>query len=105
MTGAGNTIDRTARAPLPPFDDEAPLGASEMVAIASKHRWKIVAALLLPPLVAVALILLLPKTFRAQSDIMVKTGREYMAQGDGESAGFTAPSSTKQVASTPRSRC
>lgn len=89
-------VSRAARAPLPPFDDAAPVGASEMVAIASKHRWKIVGALLLPPVVALAVIILLPKTYRAQSDIMVKTGREYMAQGDGESAGFTAPTSTKQ---------
>lgn len=95
MSGAG-AASRAARAPLPPFDDEAPVGASEMVAIASKHRWKILFALLLPPFVALALVIILPKTYRAQSDIMVKTGREYMAQGDGESAGFTAPTSTKQ---------
>lgn len=92
MSGAS----RAARAPLPPFDDEAPLGAGEMLAIVFKHWWKIAAALLLPPLVALALIVLLPKTYRAQSDIMVKTGREYMAQGDGEGGGLTAPSSTKQ---------
>lgn len=92
----GTVPSRAERASLPPFDDGAPLDAGEMVAIASKHRWKILGALLLPPVVALALILLLPKAYRAQSDIMVKTGREYMAQGDGESAGFTAPTSTKQ---------
>lgn len=87
---------RTARPPLPPFDDEAPLGAGEMLAIVFKQRRKIAVALLLPPLVALALIVLLPKTYRAQSDIMVKTGREYMAQGVGEGGALTAPSSTKQ---------
>ena len=84
------------RAPLPSFDDEAPIGAREMVAIALRHRWRIAVALMLPPLIAVALIVMLPKTYRAQSDIMVKTGREYMAQGDIESATLTAPTSTKQ---------
>ncbi len=84
-----------ARAPLPPFD-EAPIGAREMLAIVLRHRWTLVAAVLIPPLVALALILLLPKVYRAQSDIMVKTGREYMAQGDIESATLTAPTSTKQ---------
>ena len=67
-----------------------------MVAIVSRHRWKIIAAFLIPPLIALALIVLLPKTYRAESDIMVKTGREYMAQGDIESAALTAPTSTKQ---------
>ena len=81
---------------MPPFDEEAPIGAREMVAIAFRHRWKIAAAFVAPPLIAAALIVLLPKTYRAQSDIMVKTGREYMAQGDIESANLTAPTSTKQ---------
>ena len=67
-----------------------------MVAIVLKHRGKIVLALLLPPLLALALALVLPKSYRAQSDIVVKTGREYMAQGSGESANLTAPTSTKQ---------
>ncbi len=79
-----------------PFDDEAPASPDEMAAIAYRHRWKIIAALASPPLAALALILLLAPSYRAQSDIMVKTGREYMAQGDGESAALTAPSSTKQ---------
>ena len=91
-----SAMGRPARAPLPPFDEQAPVGAREMLAIAFKHRLMIAAALLLPPLAALALLILLPKTYRAQSDIMVKTGREYMAQADGESAGFTAPTSTKQ---------
>ncbi len=85
-----------ARSPLPPFDDAAPVGAREMAATALRHRWKITAAFLLPLLTATVLIVLLPKSYRAQSDIMVKTGREYMAQGDIESATLTAPTSTKQ---------
>lgn len=67
----------------------------EMAATALRHRGKILAALLLPPLAAIALLLVLPPKYRAQSDLLVKTGREYLAQTDGE-AGLTAPASTKQ---------
>jgi succinoglycan biosynthesis transport protein ExoP len=71
-------------------------GLEEAFALAIRHRVRIALALLLPPLAALALILLMPKAYRAQSDILVKTGREYMAQTDGGSSGMTAPSSTKQ---------
>jgi len=67
----------------------------EMATVAFRHRWKILAALLLPPLLAATLLIVLPKVYRAQSDILVKTGREYLAQTEGEGA-MTAPSSTKQ---------
>lgn len=70
-------------------------GAREMVAIGFKNRWRIIAGILIPPAIALALVLLLPKVYRAQSDILVKAGREYMAQTDGESATM-APNSTKQ---------
>lgn len=96
MTTGALGAGRAARTPLPPYDDAAPVGGREMIAIAFKHRWKIIAALAAPPLIALILALALPKSYRAQSDIMVKTGREYMAQGDIESANLTAPSSTKQ---------
>ncbi len=46
-------------------------------------------------MLAVALLLVLPPKYRAQSDLLVKTGREYLAQADGE-PGLTAPTSTKQ---------
>ncbi len=67
----------------------------EMVAIALRHRRKLLAALVLPPALALAAVLLLPPKYRAQSDLLVKTGREYLAQADGD-AGLTAPTSTKQ---------
>ncbi len=67
----------------------------EMVAIGFRHRRKVLMALLVPPVLAVIAILLLPPKYRAQSDLLVKTGREYLAQSDGD-AGLTAPTSTKQ---------
>ena len=68
----------------------------EMLAIGFKQRWNVLAALLLPPVIA----LILPSSccrnvYRAQSDMMVKTGREYLAPADGENA-MSAPTSTKQ---------
>ncbi len=71
------------------------VGLREMVAVVCKRRWRVLAAGLVPPLLALAFVLALANTFRAQSDIMVKTGREYLAQTEGESA-MTAPTSTKQ---------
>ena len=67
----------------------------EIVACAFRHRAKTLIALLTPPLLAVTLLVVLPPKYRAQSDLLVKTGREYMAQADGDS-GLTAPTSTKQ---------
>ena len=66
-----------------------------MVATGFRHRRKVLACLLLPPAAAVTLLLVLPPKYRAQADLMVKTGREYLAQTDGDS-GLTAPASTKQ---------
>ena len=71
------------------------VGLREMVATAFRHRRKVLLALLLPPMLAIAAIVLLPPKYRAQSDLLVKTGREYLAQADGDS-GLTAPTSTKQ---------
>ena len=67
----------------------------EIVATAFRHRRKVLAALLLPPCLAITLLFVLPPKYRAQSDLLVKTGREYLAQADGDS-GLTAPTSTKQ---------
>ena len=67
----------------------------EMVATGFRHRGKVLAALLLPLVAAITLLMILPPKYRAKSDLMVKTGREYLAQSDGD-AGLTAPTSTKQ---------
>lgn len=86
----GHGMDRASG-----IDPAQSAGAREMIAILFKNRWRLLAGIVIPPLVALALVLLLPKVYRAQSDILVKTGREYLAQTDGESA-MAAPSSTKQ---------
>ena len=91
-----SAADGAGRFGRAPGEDAAPIGTGEIIAVAARHRVKIAGALLLPPLVALALLLWLPKTFRAQSDIVVKTGQEYMAQSNGEAATLTAPTSTKQ---------
>ena len=80
-------------APSLPIRDAMSL--REMVAIAFRHRRKMLGALAVPPALALAAVLLLPPKYRAQSDLLVKTGREYLAQADGD-AGLTAPTSTKQ---------
>ena len=77
------------------IDAPTPVSLREMLAVAFSHRGKILAAFLLPPLLAVAALLVLPPKYRAQSDLMVKTGREYMAQTEGDT-GLTAPATTKQ---------
>ena len=73
----------------------AMMSLREMAAVAFCHRRKVFAALVLPPLLAGALLLVLPPKYRAQTDLMVKTGREYMAQTEGDT-GLTAPTTTKQ---------
>jgi uncharacterized protein involved in exopolysaccharide biosynthesis len=67
----------------------------DMLALAFKHRLRFLLALLGPPAVAAALIYLLPPVYRAQTSLVVGTGPEYLAQGDGSSI-MTAPMTTKQ---------
>jgi uncharacterized protein involved in exopolysaccharide biosynthesis len=67
----------------------------DMLALAFKHRLRVLLALLAPPAVAAALIYLLPPVYRAQTSLVVGTGPEYLAQGDGSSV-MTAPMTTKQ---------
>ena len=80
---------------LPPFGLAPGMGLAEIAAIALRHRWRALLALLTPPLLVVVLLLVLPPKYQARSDIMVKTGREYLAE-DGTNGGLTAPTSTKQ---------
>ncbi len=76
--------------------ENEPIGLREMLAIGFKQRWYVLAMLLLPPLIALTLaIFVLPKIYRAEAELMVKTGREYLAPADGENA-MSAPTSTKQ---------
>jgi len=78
---------RPAAAGLTSFQD--------MVALAFKYRLRFLLALLGPPAIAAVLIYVLPPVYRAQTSLVVGTGPEYLAQGDGSSI-MTAPTSTKQ---------
>ncbi len=71
------------------------MGLSEMAAIAWCRKGRALAALLAPIVLAALLLAVLPPKYDAQSDIMVKTGREYLAD-DGNGTALTAPTSTKQ---------
>src|SRR5271166_341741 len=67
---------------------------AEVVALAFRQKKKVIAALLVPPLLAILFILVSDTIYRAQTELMVKTGREYLAEGDGESP-QSAPTTTK----------
>ena len=71
------------------------IGLQEILTTVFRQRFKVTSALLMPPVVAIALILILPKVYRAQSDILVKTGREYLSPSE-DTNSATAPTSTKQ---------
>jgi uncharacterized protein involved in exopolysaccharide biosynthesis len=73
----------------------AGISLPEITALAFRNKRKLIAALALIPAVAISLLFVLPPVYRAETNLMVKTGREYLAQGDGES-GMSAPTSTKQ---------
>jgi uncharacterized protein involved in exopolysaccharide biosynthesis len=55
--------------------------AREALSAAFSYKRRMLLALVLPPVVAVILIFLWPPTYRAQTTLIVKTGREYLPQG------------------------
>ena len=67
----------------------------EILTIVFRHRFAILLAGLLPPIAAVGLLIWMPKVYQAQADILVKTGREYLASG-ADSSAASGPTSTKQ---------
>ncbi len=81
--------------PLPRLGLAPGMAVAEMAAIALRAKWRALVAALTPPLLVLVLLLVLPPKYRAQSDILVKTGREYLTQ-DGTNGALTAPTSTKQ---------
>ena len=84
------------RAPLLPRLGLTPgMGLAEMLAIALRYRYRILAALLMPPSLVMLLLFILPPKYEAQSDLLVKTGHEYLAD-NGAGSALTAPTSTKQ---------
>ncbi len=68
---------------------------AEMIAIVFRARRKMLIALVLPLLLVLGYIFFLADdVYQAQTDLMVKTGREYLADGDGEAV-QSAPQTTK----------
>ncbi len=68
---------------------------AEMIAIAFRARRKALLAAVLPLVLVLGYIFFLADDiYQAQTDLMVKTGREYLADGDGESV-QSAPQTTK----------
>ena len=66
----------------------------EILAIAFREKRKIILAMLVPPAIAVALLLVLRPIYRAETGLVIKTGREYIApEGQNSNLG---PSSTLQ---------
>jgi polysaccharide biosynthesis protein PslE len=78
-----------------PLEMPPTISVSEILAIAFRQRIKILLAFLAPVALAAAALIILPPIYRAETSLIVKTGREYMASGEGQ-AGTTAPTSTKQ---------
>ena len=93
MAAHANAADQ---APILPRLGFTPgMGLAEMLAIGLSRKQQILAALLLPPLLVLVLLLTLPPKYLAQSDLLVKTGHEYLAE-NGAGSALTAPTSTKQ---------
>ncbi|MEI9984003.1 MAG: Wzz/FepE/Etk N-terminal domain-containing protein [Aliidongia sp.] len=67
----------------------------EVLAIAFREKRKIIIAALIPPVIAIGLLLVLKPTYRAETGLVIKTGREYIAAGQGQSSAL-GPSSTLQ---------
>jgi uncharacterized protein involved in exopolysaccharide biosynthesis len=68
----------------------------EILAIAFREKRKIIIAALVPPVLAIGLLLVTKPTYRAETGLVIKSGREYIApEGQSSSLG---PSSTLQEA-------
>ncbi|HYV89326.1 MAG TPA: Wzz/FepE/Etk N-terminal domain-containing protein [Candidatus Polarisedimenticolia bacterium] len=78
-----------------PLEMPPTISVSEILAIAFRQRIRILLAFLVPVALAAAALIILPPIYRAETSLIVKTGREYMASGEGQSS-TTAPTSTKQ---------
>lgn len=80
---------------IPLLPSPTSLSLWDVVALALKRRFRLILAFIVPVIASVLLAFLLPPTYRAQTSLVVGTGPEYLAQGDGAST-MTAPQSTKQ---------
>jgi uncharacterized protein involved in exopolysaccharide biosynthesis len=66
----------------------------EILAIAFREKRKIFIAALIPPVIAIGLLLVIKPSYRAETALVIKTGREYIAPEGQNSA--LGPSSTLQ---------
>ena len=67
----------------------------EVATLVSMHKARLVSALLIPPIIAVALFFALPRVYQAETSLIVKNGREYLAPDDGRSS--NSPETTKEA--------
>jgi len=67
----------------------------DILMLAFKYRFRLMMALFTPPAVAALLLFVLPAVYRAQTSLIVGSGPEYLAHGDGSSI-IAAPTTTKQ---------
>jgi uncharacterized protein involved in exopolysaccharide biosynthesis len=67
----------------------------ELLAISFREKRKIIYAAVIPPIAALLLLLVLTPIYRAETGLVIKTGREYIAMAQGQSSPI-GPSSTLQ---------
>ena len=79
-------------------DRFAGLTAREVAYTARHRRLVLLAAALLPLLLAALALETATPRYTATASVMIKTGREYLAREDGQVAGQSAPQTTKQEA-------
>jgi uncharacterized protein involved in exopolysaccharide biosynthesis len=75
----------------------SPAPLRELAAIVFSMKKTIIAALLIPPIIAVALVFVLPPTYRAEAQLLIKTGHEYLPEAAAD-ASLAGPTATKQEA-------
>ena len=70
----------------------------EMLIVGLRHRRAILAAFFIPLLAALSVSFLLPKIWQADSKVMVRSGREYVAAAETGDHGAVPPTTTMQEA-------
>ena len=68
----------------------------EALTLAFRRKWRIILAFVLPPIIAVAVSFLMTPQYGAYTKLLVKAGREFLAQSDAVHPAPVAPSSTMQ---------
>lgn len=76
-------------------DANAVMSFREVLAIGFRKKRTVLAAFLLPIVLAITALFVLTPIYRAETALVVKTGREYLAGSEGENA-MSAPTTTKQ---------